>query len=210
MKFGNVKIKGQTIVPALGAIFCLLILLSNFTAVYFAAHEAMCEMACCRGRAPHSARNCSGGFCHFPLAKSKKTAPKILDEKICGAKDFKQRVLAELQQSLLKKPFSDKTGNRFGDSIFHDRDARNADDSTAVKNRSLSLGQGCRSDCGTATASFNPNQKKFIRALPQVSSFAAKPRPPTPQVEPEFNFEIKRKLNQISRRISPRAPPVSV
>jgi hypothetical protein len=213
VKFGNGKLTRQKIVPVLGALFCLAVLCSNLAAVYVAAREAMCEMACCRGRAPHLAKDCSGGFCHFPPKKERKAEPKIFDETICGTKNFKARRLAEFHAFLIKQPSSNKigeTGDNFAHSVFHKHEAKDAAGSNAVWIRSFALHQSCRSDCGTATTNFNLNQKKFIRAATPVSTFAAQPRPPTRAFAPAFNFAAKIKLNRISRRISPRAPPTLV
>jgi hypothetical protein len=162
-----------------------------------AAHDEVCQMACCKNFGKHSAKSCSGGVCHL--------RQKRADEIICGSKQLAERrikqqarrgALAQVVDKIKNVPIFDETAPD-----------KNQDDNLPFLLSDFAK-QSCVATAAVGSANNAPagkqNQRHNAAAL---VSFADKPRPPNVVDVCVFSPLAAKSLKNLSRRTPARAPP---
>lgn len=144
-----------------------------------------------------------------PANPPKTIAPKFSLNEIC-ARDFEKNLFAlaaatesaKLNSSSVNQTEFENLAFDFwqnGNRAFGNLpSAPNAPEKFIAKNSFAAINSG--GDYGN----------KIVWQTTEIYAVQLKPRPPTNQNSPRFEIKSARRLHQISRRIAPRAPPVSI
>jgi hypothetical protein len=190
---GSTAIRAARVI--LGASLLLSIVSVNIPTALVAS-SPMCTLACCAGKAPHSAGSCMNGSCRAFLNGRAKTLhvhrqlPVQQSEQLCG---LPRRGAWTTSRLLIKS-----SPVTVGDSSRQSGEAENVSTST--------LGKPCQQDCGAGTlSSSSQSRPRDTGAI----SYADKPRPPSSGRLERSTFNRANALDTLCRRSRPRGPPIT-